>query len=391
MAATHRSLATAAVHAGEPETRIRGAVVAPIFQSANFLYEGTSGYHATRYVRLGNSPNHEFLNEKLAQLESAEAAMVTASGMAAISTALLSVLGAGDHFLAIDCPYGGTRTLITDELPRLGITCTFIDGNAPDDWPAALRPTTRAILVESITNPLMTVPDLPAVVSFARAHELTSMIDNTIASPVNFRPAEHGFDLSLHSATKYLNGHSDIAAGAVIGRRELVQRFGHLLAHLGGALDPHACYLLQRGIKTLALRVARHNETAMTIAGALAAHPAVVEVNYPGLATTTGHEHARTLFDGFGGMLSFELAGGAEMSERFVEALSIPLHAASLGGVETLVIRPAVTAYADVDPAERQRLGVTDSLVRMSVGIEDPADLIADLRQALDRATPVPA
>ncbi len=379
---TFESMSTRAVHAGEPHHD--GAVVMPIFQTANYLHAGTSDYHATRYVRLSNSPTHDALHAKLAALEEAEAALVASSGMAAISTALLGTLRAGDHFLCVEAPYGGTRTLVTDVLPRFGIEGTFVDGNAPDAWAAALRPETRVFYAESITNPLMRVPDLRGIAGFARAKDLVSIIDNTMASPVNFRPLAIGFDLVVHSATKYLNGHSDIAAGALMGGGELVHRLHHLLDHLGGALDPHACFLLHRGIKTMTLRVREQNETAAHVARALADHPAVATVNYPGLPGTQGHAHAKALFDGFGGMLSFELTGGKAGAERFTEKLAIPLHAASLGGVESLVIRPAVTAYANVDADDRRRLGISDGLIRMSVGIEDRAELIADLTRALD-------
>ena len=385
MTTSFRADSTIAVHAGEPDPRIGGAVSMPIFQSANYLHEGTSSYAHSRYIRLTNTPNHEVLHAKLIALARAEAALVTGSGMAAISAALLSVLGAGDHLLCLDSPYGGTLNFIEDELPRLGISHTFIDGRDPGEWEAARRPETRAIYVESITNPMMQVPDLQAVVSFARSHGLVSLIDNTFATPINFRPLEIGFDLSLHSATKYLNGHSDIVAGVVLGRRDLVEAAGLLLNHLGGSLDPHACFLLHRGLKTLPLRVRQQNAGAAAVANALAAHPAVAGVNYPGFETTPGHEHARALFDGFGGMLSFDLVGGVDAAERFTEHLSIPLHAASLGGIESLVIRPAVTAYADVPADRRRRLGVSDGLVRMSVGIEDPDELVADVVQALDR------
>ena len=377
-----QSVSTGAVHAGEPH--LGGAVTMPIFQSSTFLYEGESDYHATRYVRLNNTPNHEVLHAKLAALERAESALVTSSGMAAISTALLTVLRSGDHLLAIDCPYGGTRGLIVDNLPQFGISFDFIDGDDPADWAAKLRPETRAIYVESITNPLMQVPDLRGVVEFARNHDLVSMVDSTFTSPVNFRPLEIGFDLSLHSCTKYLNGHTDVAAGAVMGRADLIERIRLLLNHLGGTLDPHACYLLHRGIKTVALRVRQQNAAALEIARFLEAHPAVTRVNYPGLASSPGHARARELFDGFGGMLSFDLAGGVESAQRFLERVTIPIVAVSLGGVESLVIRPATTAYANVPREERIRLGVSDSLVRLSVGIEDTGELIADLRQALD-------
>ena len=379
-----RSISTAAVHAGEPQPRIGGAVSMPIFQSSTFLYEGETDYHAGRYVRLNNTPNHEALHRKLAALENAEAALVASSGMAAISTTLLAVLGAGDHLLVVDCPYGGTRGFVVEDLPRWGITHTFIDGNDPADWREKVRPNTRAILVETITNPLMQVPDLPAVVEFAAASNLVSMVDNTFASPVNFRPAQLGFDLSLHSCTKYLNGHTDLAAGAVIGRAELVDRIRILLNHLGGTLDPHACFLLHRGIKTVVLRVRQQNQSALLIARFLEAHPAVTRVNYPGLESHPAHERARALFDGFGGMLSFEPAGGVAAADRFLERVTIPIVAVSLGGVESLAIRPAATAYANVPRQERERLGVSEGLVRLSVGIEDTDELINDLRAALE-------
>jgi cystathionine beta-lyase/cystathionine gamma-synthase len=383
MPTTYKTIDTGAVHAGEPQPRIGGAVATPIFQSAMFLYEGESEYHAARYVRLSNTPNHEVLHRKLAALEGAEAALVTASGMAAISTSLLAMLKCGDHLLAVDCPYGGTRTFIVDDLPRFGINCTFIDGDDPRDWKKKLRPETRAIYVESITNPLMQVPDLRAAVDFARDNGLVSMIDNTFTSPVNFRPPEMGFDLSLHSCTKYLNGHSDLAAGAIIGRRELVDRIRHLLNHLGGSLDPHACFLLERGMKTLALRVRRQNESALRIARFLEEQRAISVVNYPGLESHPAHARAAELFDGFGGMMSFDFVDGLHAAQRFLDRVSIPLVAVSLGGVETLVIRPATTAYAGVPRPERLRLGVTDSLVRLSTGIEDADELIEDLRAAL--------
>ena len=218
---------------------------------------------------------------------------------------------------------------------------------------------------------------------FAQAHRLVSIIDNTFASPMNFRPPEHGFDLSLHSCTKYLNGHSDIVAGAVIGRAGLVDRTKHLLDHLGGSLDPHACFLLHRGMKTLAVRVERHNQNALQIAEFLSRHPQVARVNYPGLASHPRHERARKLFDGFGGMLSFEMKGGLAAAEKFIRSVRLPIIAPSLGGVETLVIRPATTSHAGMSAEDRKRLGITDSLIRVSVGIEAADDIVEDFAQAL--------
>ena len=374
---------TRLIHAGEPEPRIEGAVCMPIFQSAMFEYAGVRAYHDIPYIRLNNTPNHVVLHAKLAALENAEAALVTSSGMAAISTSLLALLSSGDHMLAQSCLYGGTHDLVTKDLPALGITSDFIDGADPGSWEARLRPETRLVYVETIANPLMDVPDLRAVVEFCRAHGLVSLIDNTFASPVNFRPPEWGFDLSLHSGTKYLNGHSDLVAGAVVGRAGLVERVTHKLNHLGGTLDPHACFLLHRGMKTLGLRVEYQNQSASKVASFLEGHPAVAGVHYPGLESHPGHAVAKELFEGFGGMLSFELAGGVEGAERFMRRCRLPVIAPSLGGVESLLTRPATTSHSGLSPAERERAGISDGLVRASIGIEHPDDLIADFAQAL--------
>ena len=376
-------LETKLIHAGEPEPRIEGAVAMPIFQSSTFEYAGQTSYHDLKYIRLSNTPNHRVLHEKLAALENGEAALVTASGMAAVSTALLAVLRAGDHLLAQDCLYGGTHDFITRDFPALGLSVDFIDADDPDSWRGKLRPETKAIYVESMTNPLLGVGDLESVARFAREHRIVSMIDNTFASPVNFRPLEHGFDLSLHSCTKYMNGHDDIVAGAVIGKATLVEKVSHKLSHLGGSLDPHAAFLLHRGMKTLAIRVRQQNESALAIARMLERHPAVSRVNYPGLESHPGHERARALFAGFGGMLSFELAGGTEAAVRLVERVRLPISAPSLGGVESLITRPATTSHSGLSREDRAKLGIGDGLVRLSVGIETTADLVADLEQAL--------
>jgi cystathionine beta-lyase/cystathionine gamma-synthase len=378
-----KRIETKVIHAGEPEPRILGSVAMPIFQSAMFEYAGETIYDALKYIRLNNTPNHEALHKKLAAIESAEAALVTASGMAAISTALLTVLGAGDHLLAQSCLYGGTHDLFTKDFAGFGIEFDFIDGDDPASWEAKLRPATRAIYVESMTNPLLEVADLRAVVEFARRHNLVSIIDNTFASPVNFRPVELGFDLSIHSGTKYLNGHSDIVAGACIGRAELIEKITRKLNHLGGSMDPHAAYLLHRGMKTLALRVRYQNESALKIAQFLEGHSKVVRVNYAGLESHPRHQRARDLFEGFGGVFSFELSGGLAAAEDFMRQVRLPIIAPSLGGVETLVTRPATTSHSGLAPEERRRLGISDSLIRVSVGIEATDEIIEDFDQAL--------
>jgi len=383
MSRTYKHLETKVIHAGEPEPRINGAVSMPVFQSSTYEYTGASSYHDLKYIRLNNTPNHVALHQKLAALENAEAALVTASGMAVISTTLLTVLSPGDHFLAQECLYGGTHDFLTKDLAALGISFDFIDGDDPDSWKEKLRPNTKAIYVETMTNPLLQVADLKAVVSFAGAQGLISLIDNTFASPVNFRPPELGFDLSLHSCTKYLNGHSDIVAGAVIGRADLLEKITHKLNHLGGTLDPHACFLLDRGLKTLVVRVKYQNESALKIARFLEEHPAIQGVNYPGLESHSGHQRACDLFDGFSGMLSFELKGGVEAAERFIRNTTLPIVAPSLGGVEMLITRPATTSHSGMSPEDRQKMGISDSLIRLSVGIEATEDIIEDFDQAL--------
>ncbi|HYR90894.1 MAG TPA: aminotransferase class I/II-fold pyridoxal phosphate-dependent enzyme [Terriglobia bacterium] len=376
-------LETKLIHAGEPTPRIQGAISMPIFQSSTFEYTNEADYHSLKYIRLNNTPNHLALHQKLSALENAAAALVTASGMAAISTTLLTILSAGDHLLAQDCLYGGTHDFITRDLGAFGIAYTFINADDSDSWKRQLRPNTKGIYVETMTNPLLQVPDLPAVVQFAKANGLVSMIDNTFASPVNFRPVDRGFDLSLHSCTKYLNGHSDIVAGAVIGRGDLVTKVKHRLDHLGGSLDPHAAFLLHRGMKTLAVRVRFQNESTLKIARFLEGHPAVVRVNYAGLESHPRHARARELFDGFGGVLSFELKGGVEEAQKFMSNITLPIVAPSLGGVETLITRPVTTSHSGMSAEDRQRLGISDRLIRLAVGIEATDDLIQDFSRAL--------
>jgi cystathionine beta-lyase/cystathionine gamma-synthase len=380
---TYRHIETKLVHAGEPDPRIDGAGSMPIFQTAMFESADEESYHDIRYLRLNNTPNHVALHAKLAALENAEAALVTASGMAAISTALLTLVSSGEHFLAQNCLYGGTHDLVTKDFKAFGIDFDFIDASAPETWEAKVRPETKLIYVETIANPLLDVPDLRAVVEFAKTRNLLTLIDNTFASPINFRPAEWGFDLSLHSGTKYLNGHSDLVAGAVIGRADLVKRITHRLNHLGGSLDPHACFLLHRGVKTLALRVGYQNASALAIARFLEQHSAVRNVNYPGLGSHPQHAIAREALDGFGGMLSFELEGGVDAAERFMARAQLPVIAPSLGGVETLLTRPAATSHSGLTAEERAQVGISDALVRVSVGIEHTDELIEDFEQAL--------
>ncbi len=381
-----RRIETLAVHAGERRPGPEGSVIFPIYQGTVFSVEPGTDYHDIRYIRLSSTPTQRYLNDKLAAIEGAEAAVATGSGMAAVSTTLLAFLKKGDHLLAGDCLYGGTHDLLTRHAEDLGLSYTFVDTQRPETWEPARRPTTRLMLLETISNPLMRVPRLKEAVAFARGAGLLTLIDNTFASPVNCRPLDLGIDLSFHSATKYLNGHSDLVAGCVLGSKEGIDRVRRTLNHFGGVLDPHAAFLLARGLRTLAIRVKAQNAGALALARALASHPRVAQVNYPGLETRPDHRHAREILSGFGGMLSLRLKGGLPEAERLIASLELPCFAPSLGGVETLITRPAISSHAGMSRADRERLGITDDLVRVSVGIESAEDLIDDFRQALDRA-----
>lgn len=381
----NQGIETKLVRAGEIRPGVLGAVSMPVFQSSTFEYAGEESYDAIRYIRLNNTPNHLVLNDKLAQLENAEAAIVTASGMAAITTALLSVLNTGDHLIAQNTLYGGTFDFITKDFDSYGIEYDLINADKPDTWKSKLKPNTKAVYCESISNPLMKVGDLKTIVSFAKENNLVSMIDSTFTSPVNFRPAEHGFDISLHSCTKYMNGHNDIVAGAAIGRKDLIEKIIHKLGLLGGSLDPHTCFLLHRGLKTLALRMHYQNESALKVAKFLESHLRVSKVNYPGLESSPYHKRAKELFEGSGGIISFELKGDALLAEKLIGNLTIPSYAPSLGGVETLIILPSKTSHAGLTEQERAAQGISNSLVRLSVGIENTDDLIDDFKSALDK------
>ena len=384
MAKENQSFETKLIHAGEPKPRIDGAINVPIFQSSTYEYAGEGSYHDVRYLRLSNTPNHLALHKKLAALEGAEAALVTSSGMSAITTALLTFLKVGDHLLAHNTLYGGTADFVNNELAGYGIERDLIDATNPSDWDSKLKPNTKVIYVETITNPIMDVPELRKIVEFAKTHELISMIDNTFASPVLYCPVVQGFDLSLHSCTKYINGHSDIVAGAVIGSATHLDLVTKNLNHLGGSLDSNACFLLHRGVKTLALRMNKQCENAMLIAPFLENHPQVKKVNYPGLESSSSFERAQEHLCGFGAMLSFEIDGDVDQADQFINHLQYAIRAPSLGGVETLVTRPVTTSHALMDKAEREVAGISDTLIRYSVGIEAADDLIADLQQALE-------
>lgn len=374
---------TQAVHSGDPEERFYGAVNLPIFQSSTYLSSGREEYKDIRYMRLNNSPNHVALHQKIASLEGAEAALVMASGMAAISTTLLSVLKSGDHMLAQNCLYGGTYSFLLEDAADLGWKFDFIDAHAPDSWEKFLQPNTKLIYVEALTNPLVQVAKLEAVAAFAKKHGLTAVIDSTFASPINFQPIALGFDLSVHSCTKYMNGHSDIIAGCVSGSREWIEKINAKLIHFGGMLDTHTCFLLNRGLKTLPLRMRQHNHNALELARYLEKHPKVERVYYPGLESHPDHTYAKKIMKGFGGVLSFELCASAEETEAILHRLQLPVFAPSLGGAESLVTMPALSSHKSIPRDTRLKMGISDKLVRFAIGIESTQDILEDFRTAL--------
>jgi cystathionine beta-lyase/cystathionine gamma-synthase len=389
MARPPAHLETRLVHAAGMASAFAGAKVTPIVRSTVFEARENESYGEIRYGRLSTLAGHVEVAGVLASIENGEAGLVTASGMAAISTTLLAVLSGGGHVLAQRPLYGATQHFVEDELVKLGGSSTPIDVRRPDGWSAQLTPQTRAIYVEAISNPLLDVADHRQVVAFARQHGLLSIIDNTFATPVNFRPLELGFDVVVHSATKYLNGHSDLCAGAIICSAEQMEPIRHWLNVLGGAADPETCFLLRRGLRTLTLRVERQNANAAQLASFLERHPAVTHVRYPGLERHADHGIASALFTGFGGMIACELAGGAEAAMRFARALRVATFSASLGGTETLVTIPAQTSHAGLSREARRESGIAEGLVRISMGIEHIDDLLADFEQALEGAVRV--
>jgi cystathionine beta-lyase/cystathionine gamma-synthase len=333
------------------------------------------------YTRYGN-PTLSIAEEKLAALEGAEAAVVTASGMAAISSALLSALKGGDELISTSQLYGGSYRLMRDWFPEIGIKVRHV----PMDLAGIenlITPRTRALYVETPTNPTLRLADLRKAVAFAKKHRLVSIVDNTFATPVLQNPIALGYDMVVHSATKYLNGHSDIIAGAVVGSRHWMERIRHFVIYLGGSMDPGAAYLLIRGLKTLGVRVERQCANALAVAKFLETHPKVARVHYPGLKSHPDHALAKRQMRGFGSMLAFDLKGGLPAARRFCDRVRLFLLAASLGGVESLVVLPIYSSHYRMSRAELSRAGVTPGTVRVSVGLEDAADLIADLRQAL--------
>ncbi len=381
--------ATRAIHSGESKRGLNAPVTTPIVRTSNFNFASTAELKrfaegkskAYLYTRYGN-PTLAVAEAKIADMENGEAGLVTASGMAAISSALLAVLKSGDEVIATRQLYGGSFRLFRDTLPRLGIRTHHVEADL-EGVDRLVNSNTRALYVESPTNPILRLVDLKKAVGLARKHKLVSLIDSTFGSPVLQKPLDLGFDLVLHSATKYLGGHSDIVAGAVAGSRRWVAKVREAMIYLGGSMDPDPGYLLIRGLKTLEVRVRRQCETAMAVARFLERHPKVARVHYPGLASHPDHCLARRQMRGFGGMLAFELKGGLAAARRFCDRTQIFLLAASLGGVESLIVLPIYTSHYRMSTTELAAAGVQPGTVRISVGLEDPADLLADLRQAL--------
>jgi len=357
-------------------------VVSPLVQSVNYTQPfGTA--EGLRYTRYGNTPNAERVEERLALLEGGEAALVLASGMGATACALLALLRPGDHLVSSAWVYGGTHALFTREFATLGIRTTFVEPTRSRGWRNAIEPSTRAVFVESPVNPTTRVVDMRPLSQLTREAGVALVVDSTFASPVNFRPLAHGADVVIHSATKYLNGHHDVLSGAVVGSASYVGEVRQKMILWGQAPDPFACWLLERGLKTLGVRVERQNANALALARWCEQHPAVARVHYPGLPSHPDHALAAETLDGFGGMLAVELAGGAAAADRFLRGLRLVTHASSLGGVDTLAIEPRFTSHAAMTSEERAAIGIPDGVVRVSVGVEDAADLIADFAQAL--------
>jgi len=377
---THH-LATRVVHGGHLPTSGE-PVVTPLVQSVNFVEDVGSG-EGLRYPRYGNMPNAEHVQRRLATLEGAEAALLLGSGMGALACGMIALLRPGDHLIASEWIYGGARRLFAEEFPRLGIDVTLVNPTGSRAWRQHLRRETRALFLESPSNPACRVIDLAPLRRLASGEGVALVVDSTFASPVNFRPLEHGADVVIHSATKYLNGHNDVLGGVVLGTAPYVEEVRQKMMVWGPAPDPFACWLLERGLKTLDVRVQRQNANALEVATWLAARNGVSRVHYAGLPNHPDHEIAKSQMSGFGGMLAFELAGGGVAAERLLKRLTLIRNAPSLGGVDTIVSEPRFTSHAHMTAEARAGAGIPDGFIRMSVGVEAAADLIADLEGAL--------
>jgi cystathionine beta-lyase/cystathionine gamma-synthase len=373
--------ATDAIHAGQEPDPATGAIIVPIYQTSTYVQEELGKHKGYEYARASN-PTRTRLERNLAVLEGSTNALVFASGMAAIN-AVLSLLRSGDHVICSHAVYGGVYRLFTQILVNFGLTFSFLDTTCPTNVENAVRPQTRMLYIETPTNPTMAITDLAAMSRIAQAHKLLLVVDNTFMSPYLQRPFDYGADLVVHSTTKFLNGHSDSIGGAVMARRaDDYERLKFIQKSAGAILAPFDCWLVLRGVKTLAVRMEQHNQNGQAIAAYLEQHPKVQRVHYPGLTSHPQHELARKQMKGFGAMLSFEL-GSLDAARRMLRQVRVCSLGESLGGVETLISHPATMTHASVPAEQREKVGITDGLVRISVGIEDMEDLIADLDQAL--------
>ena len=385
---------TEAVRGGTHLGKKNGPLATPIYQTSTFeVTDSDEQVRATStdmfYTRYGN-PTHTVAEKAIAELEGADASLLFASGMNAITTTILSLLKSGDHIVAQRDIYGGATKFLSQWLPKLGIETSFVDTNSYDQHVRAIQPNTKLLYLESPTNPTLRVVDLHRVSAIAKDHKLTSLIDSTFATPINQRPAEFGIDLIMHSGTKYFAGHSDLICGIVAGRQDLIDQIHATRTTLGGSMDPHAAWLLLRGIKTLALRVQRQNLNTLRVAQFLARHPKVKRVHYPFLEDHPQHALALAQLQGGGGVLSFEVDGTGADARTVAESLNLFTLAPSLGGVDSLVTIPVLTSHAMISADQRQKMGVTEQLIRISVGIENAEDLISDLEQGLAQLKAAP-
>ncbi len=370
---------TRCVHSGSIADGLTGGLNSPIFTSSSFGYIDAE---ENVYPRYFNTPNQKAVCEKLSALENTETGMLFSSGMAAISTVVFGLASGGDHVVMQRDIYGGTHHFATAEFERFGIEFTFV-GQAIPEFEQAIRKNTRLIYIETPSNPLLRITDITAVAELAKSRRIYTAIDNTFASPINQNPHDLGIDIVIHSGTKYLGGHSDICCGAVLATRSIMDRLKASAVNFGGSLNAVTCYLLERSLKTLGIRVETQNRNALALARHLTEHPRITKVYYPGLETHPGHEIASKQMHGFGGMLAFELDEKQVRPDRFARRLELITPALSLGGVETIICAPAVTSHVKVSAEDRRRMGISDGLFRLSVGIEDLDDLMADLDQAL--------
>jgi cystathionine beta-lyase/cystathionine gamma-synthase len=373
---------TTAIH-GTPRRRADWTPIAPALLQSSTFVNPVGSDEEVLYSRYGNNPNQLELAEKYALLEGADDSIFVASGMGATALAHLAMLRPGDHLISSTWIYGGTQRLFDTELARFGIEVSYVNPDQPRHWRKSVRKSTRAIFVETPTNPLIRVIDLGPISYVAEEEGLALLVDATFASPINFRPLEHGADVVITSATKYLNGHSDVIAGVVAGSSSFVEEVNRLMRLWGQAIDPHAAWLIDRGMRTLAVRMERHNTNGLAVAQWAEKQDGIAKVHYPGLPSHQDHERAKTVLNGFGGMVGLELKGGIKAAERLLKRLKLITHAPSLAGVETLVSEPRLTSHKSIGPDGRAKMGIPDGFLRLSCGIEDAEDIIGDLAQGL--------